>query len=118
MFARTGTPRKPAERKPAREPRSDGLSIKRIAAELNVSPSSVFYWTRDIELTQDQQRHNLYGPRGPQDPELVARRGTAWRERSQQKRRGFQREGRTRARQGDPLHMAGCLLYWAEGSKS
>lgn len=29
----------------------------------------------------------------------------------------FQREGRTRARSGDLLHQAGCLLYWAEGSK-
>jgi len=29
----------------------------------------------------------------------------------------YQREGRERARGRDPLHMAGCMLYWAEGSK-
>ena len=29
-----------------------------------------------------------------------------------------QREGRALARRGDPLHQAGCMLFWAEGSKS
>jgi hypothetical protein len=29
----------------------------------------------------------------------------------------YQQEGRERARRGDPIHMAGCMLYWAEGSK-
>jgi hypothetical protein len=28
-----------------------------------------------------------------------------------------QKEGRTRAEQGDALFLAGCMLYWAEGSK-
>lgn len=28
-----------------------------------------------------------------------------------------QEEGRIYARLGDPLHAAGCMLYWAEGSK-
>jgi hypothetical protein len=29
-----------------------------------------------------------------------------------------QRAGRAAARAGDPLHVQGCMLYWAEGSKS
>jgi hypothetical protein len=33
-------------------------------------------------------------------------------------RRTYQEEGRRRARQGDPLHQAGCMLYWAEGTKN
>jgi AcrR family transcriptional regulator len=118
MFVGTGRPRKPIEREEARELRQQGVPIKRIAKALDVSPSSVFYWTRDIELTEEQQRRNLRGPRGPHDPEWVARRAAAWRRRSQKKRLRYQREGRERAREGDPLHMAGCLLYWAEGTKS
>ena len=30
----------------------------------------------------------------------------------------WQREGRARAREGDRIHMAGCMLYWAEGSRT
>jgi transposase len=118
MFVDTGTPRKPFEREEARKLRLQGMSIKRIAKTLEVSPSSVFYWTRDIELTPDQKLQNLRGPTGPQNPEHVARRAADWRDRSRRKRLEYQEEGRTRARQSDPLHMAGCLLYWAEGSKS
>jgi hypothetical protein len=33
-------------------------------------------------------------------------------------RRVCQEEGRQTARQEDPLHRAGCMLYWAEGAKS
>jgi len=29
----------------------------------------------------------------------------------------WQEEGRQRARDSNPLHLAGCMLYWAEGSK-
>jgi hypothetical protein len=117
MFVGTGTPRKPIEREEARRLREEGISIKRIAGMLGVSPSSVFHWTRDIELTPEQRLRNIRGPLGPQDPELVKKRAAAWRERCQRKRRQYQRDGRERARQGDALHMAGCMLYWAEGTK-
>jgi hypothetical protein len=40
-----------------------------------------------------------------------------WAEMKREQRRAYQREGRRRARQGDPLHQAGCMLYWAEGTK-
>jgi hypothetical protein len=29
-----------------------------------------------------------------------------------------QLEGRAMARRGEPLHLSGCMLYWAEGSKT
>jgi transposase-like protein len=118
MFAGTGRPRKPMERMKARELRLQGMPIKRIARALDVSPSSVFYWTRDIELSAEQIRRNLRGPSGPQDPARVARRAASWRRRSREKRLGYQLDGRHRARRADPLHMAGCMLYWAEGTKS
>jgi len=40
-----------------------------------------------------------------------------WAEMKREERRAYQREGRRRAKQGDPLHEAGCMLYWAEGTK-
>jgi transposase-like protein len=118
MFVGTGKPRKPVERVKARELRLRGMSIKRIARALGVSPSSVFHWTRDIQLSEEQARRNLPGPSGPQDPARVARRAASWRRRSREKRLGYQLDGRHRARRADPLHMAGCMLYWAEGTKS
>lgn len=59
----------------------------------------------------------LRGATGPCDPELIARRAEGWRVRSRQRLAAFQLEGRRRAREGNAFHMAGCMLYWAEGSK-
>ena len=38
-------------------------------------------------------------------------------EECRRRRAAWQLEGRARAREEDLLHQAGCLLYWAEGSK-
>jgi hypothetical protein len=108
---------KPLERLQARELRRAGLPFKRIAARLNVSPSSAYTWTKDIELTEAQKAVNLRGPRGPLNPEDVRRRAAAWATRCRGRRAESQTEGRAAARAGDSLHLAGCMLYWAEGSK-
>lgn len=114
MFAMT----KPATRLLARELRREGLPYKRIAAQLGVSPSSVHLWARDTVLTEEQKQFNLRGPRGPQNPERVRRRAESWAAKCRAMRRVCQEEGRQTARQEDPLHRAGCMLYWAEGAKS
>jgi Homeodomain-like domain-containing protein len=108
---------KPRERARARELRGRGEPYKRIAAELGVSVNSAYRWTRDIELSDEQRRRNQVGPRGPQNPLQIARRAAAWTRLHRERRNAYQEEGRRRARDGDPLHMAGCMLYWAEGSK-
>ena len=105
------------ERAKARELRRAGLPYKRIAAQLKVSVGSVHLWTKDIELTDEQKSANLRGPRGPHNPEHVRKRAQAWAARCRRVRAESQEEGRTAARRGDPLHLAGCMLYWAEGSK-
>jgi Homeodomain-like domain-containing protein len=118
MFVYSGHPRKPDERAQARRLRREhGTPIKRIAAILHVSPSSVHKWTADIRLSPEQRRRNYYDASGPLNPDDVARRARAWAEKSRERRRQAQEEGRLRAREGDPLHMAGCMLYWAEGTK-
>jgi hypothetical protein len=93
------------------------MALKRIAAMLGVSPATAHNWTSDIELTPEQRDRNLRGPGGPQCPEQIRRRAAAWAGRNRERRAQFQEEGRERARQGDPLHLAGCMLYWAEGAK-
>lgn len=90
--------------------RRAGTPVRQIAATLGVSLSSVSIWTRDIELTLEQRAANL--------ARAGAVRGANWSERHREVRRRFQAEGRERARLAEPLHIAGCMLYWAEGAKS
>jgi hypothetical protein len=105
------------ERAEARRLRGKGLQLKRIAAALGVSVGSVHLWTNDIELTPEHIAQNLRGPRGPQNPEHVRKRVAAWTARCRKERAACQRDGREDAREGDPMHHAGCMLYWAEGAK-
>jgi Homeodomain-like domain len=108
---------KPLERQKARELRAAGMPYKRIAAHLGVSPSSAYVWTSDIELTDEQKDANLRGPRGPLNPGDARKRADAWSARCRQRRAACQEEGRAAARRSDLLHLAGCMLYWAEGGK-
>jgi len=73
----------------------------------------VSLWVRDVELSSDQ-RHALRDW-----AEEARRRGNArTTERARATRLAAQNEGRARARRADPLHLAGCMLYWGEGGKS
>jgi hypothetical protein len=102
----------------ARELRAAGRPYRVIASELNVSVNSAYRWTRDIELTPEQKKQNLRGPTGPLNPDLV-RRQIAGRVAAARVRRAVcQAEDRAAARQGDFLHQAGSMLYWAEGAKA
>jgi AcrR family transcriptional regulator len=89
--------------------REDGLSMKEIARILGVSLSSVSLWVRDIEL-EDVQQASLR-------LRAARRRGQASAAWARRHRRDAQETGRRRARRDDPLHMAGCMLFWAEGDK-
>jgi hypothetical protein len=79
---------------------------------------SAHLWTSDIGLTAEQQDRNLRGPEGPLNPDRARRAALTWSRRCREKRAAYQEEGRRRARQGKPLHQAGCMLYWAEGAKA
>lgn len=119
MFVGTGTLRKPEEYREARRlRREEGMPIKRIADRLDVSPGTVHAWCKDIELTPEQRQRNQFGPRGPQNPEHIAARAAAWRRKNRDRRLCSQLEGRLRAHDMQALHIAGCMLYWAEGTKA
>jgi transposase-like protein len=105
---------KTEERQAARALRVEqGLSVKEIASAVGVSTATASRWVRDIELTADQQRALATHDRG--DRVLSGKRH---RERARRRRAAWQAEGAQRAREGRPFHLAGCMLFWAEGSRS
>ncbi|HUN10443.1 MAG TPA: hypothetical protein PLQ56_27830 [Aggregatilineales bacterium] len=102
-------------REQARSLRRQGYSIKQICQQLGVAKSSVSLWVRDIPLTEAQlanlkQRHPIFHGQHA-GSQAIAAKHRALREQ-------YQQEGRIKAREGDMLHQAGCMLYWAEGTKS
>jgi transposase len=101
---------KTAERDMARKLRREGLSMREIERRLGVARSTVSLWVREIELT-DHQLEELQA-RG------VSARTRARRIYYRARRRMFQDEGRVVARNSEPLHAAGCMLFWAEGSRN
>lgn len=107
---------KPYEREEARRlRREEGLSVKEICKLLGVAKSSVSVWVRDIELTPEQRE--VLSLRRPH--EKGRHKGAiANRNKGLARRKQYQENGRLKAREADPLHLAGCMLYWAEGSKT
>jgi hypothetical protein len=96
--------------------RSQGASIKEIADFLKVSKGSVSPWVAHIVLNK-QQISNLRGRklRGAHAGRLAA--AATNKEKYQKSRQASRSMGFSEAT-GYPLHVAGCMLYWAEGSKS
>jgi AcrR family transcriptional regulator len=95
--------------------RTEGLSVRELAAVAGVSKGSVSLWVRDIELTDAQvavlqARNPAYnGQRLGAEAQVALGRA---------RRAAYQQEGRARVRAGDERFVQACLLYWAEGTKS
>lgn len=105
------------ERDEARRLRKEeGLSLKRIANQLNVAKSSVSVWVRDIELTDDQIQ-KLVDSNSIRIHQL--RGGYSRQNKALELRKKYQDNGRQLAkkRKDDALFIAGCMLYFAEGGK-
>lgn len=99
----------------ARALRREGLSIRDIEQHLGVSRSSVSLWVRDIELTPEQHAR-LDQRNAARGRQLYG--NVVWAAECLHRRRWWQAEGRLAARAGDATHAAGCMLFWAEGSKA
>jgi len=99
------------EKEEARRLRQDsGLSIGKIAKQLNVSQSSVSIWVRDIVLS-DKQKEQLNQNKINGQLEGVRKQSQY----QKIKRQTYQKTGFDEAT-GESLHIMGCMLYWAEGS--
>jgi hypothetical protein len=106
---------RPDAQERAREMRREGASVKEIAAAVKASKSSVSGWVAGIEITPEQ-RERL-------DDRVRANGGRvgsyqARSERARSARRAAQLDGRRTAQEPNSLHLAGAMLYWAEGTKS
>jgi hypothetical protein len=101
-------------REAARALRRRGASLRSISAAVGAAPSTVSLWVRDLPLPE-AARARLEGA----DPVRSGRRTgqLAWSRLTRTARLAAQDSGRRLARAGDPLHVAGCMLFWAEGSK-
>lgn len=107
---------KTTERSEARRLRGEeGLSVRQISHRLGVSKASVSIWVRDVELTAEQhERLRAQNPRyGAQS--LGAAKNA---EKARLARMAWQQEGRAMARSQGAGFAAGCMLYWAEGTKT
>jgi hypothetical protein len=103
---------KNVEKQQSVELRKQGWSIKKIASHVNVAKSSVSVWVRDIALTEEQKL----------GLEQNVRKGVLKSIQTKIKncreiRNKYQSEGKEHAKNLNPLHLAGCMLYWAEGGK-
>jgi hypothetical protein len=74
----------------------------------------VSLWVRDIPLTEEQiaelQSRSATSPGQLAGAAANVTLGRA-------RRRSYQREGRASISSADPLHLAGCMLFWAEADK-
>ncbi len=102
-------------REQARQLRTQGISVIQIAEQLGVSKGSVSVWVRDIELTPSQIE-NLKKSNHRQAGQLIGAKANQ--QKALEKRKKWQEFGRIKAREGNLLHMKGCMLYWAEGAKN
>lgn len=91
------------ERSQARFLRARGASYTEIARMLKTAQATATRWVSDIDLTEEQRAG------------IVLR---SYRLLPLRKRLAYQMEGRAKTREGDLLHLLGCMLYWGEGSKS
>jgi transcriptional regulator with XRE-family HTH domain len=107
---------KPEKRAEARRLRTEhGMALRAIAEQIGVSKASVSLWVRDIELTPEQEAA-LLAANPVRNGQLLGMR--VRRERCRGQRIAAQEHGRELALRRDPDHIAGCMLYWAEGSKA
>lgn len=105
---------KPEKRAMARKLRKQGMSILAIAKKVGAAKSSVSGWCQDIQLAPEQEKA-LQKSNARREAQVKGARANVIKHRK--KRRKYQEEGRQKAHEGDPLHLAGCMLYWAEGAK-
>ncbi|PJF40933.1 MAG: hypothetical protein D6737_13530 [Chloroflexi bacterium] len=96
-----------------RELRRQGLSISEIVRLTNTSLHTVKHWVRDIVISEEVLQNSPHGKR--YRAQIAAAHVS--RVKHRELRRHYQEEGRIKAREGNPLHLKGCMLYWAEGGK-
>lgn len=95
----------------AKELRKQGYSLNRIKDILKVLKSSVSKWVKDVEIERGDK------PLKTTKEKLLNYRDNV-KKKHAELRKLYQKEGYAKANLLNPLHIQGCMLYWAEGGKS
>lgn len=95
-----------------------GLSIRKIAKQINVSQGTVSLWVRNIELT-DEQKKTIDKNCSLSSYEARIRGGNAKRNIHLKLRQEYQGQGRELLKKykNDSLFISGIIMYWCEGGK-
>ncbi len=102
------------EEKKAKKLRMQGKSFNEISYILKVSKRSINRWVKDIILTKKQQE--ILNMKNPIYNKNV-NGANATKLKYFKLRKQYQNDGKKIALQYEPLHIMGCMLYWAEGWK-
>lgn len=105
---------KSSKRNEAEHLRRQGYSINEISRIIGAAKSSVSLWVRHIELAADQKERLEQRRRQVGTDNRGSQRNA---ENYLKLRKQYQEIGRAKAREGNQLHLIGCMLYWAEGAK-
>lgn len=97
----------------ARQLRIEGYSIGSIAKTLGVSKGSISVWVRDINLTPEQ-----LDALGKYKKTCGVKAGNIKRNKFLKIRSEYQEQGKEKIKTASLLYCMGCMLFWAEGSKS
>jgi len=108
--------KKDKEKNEAKKLRANGMSIKEIAKKLNVSQASVSLWVSDVLLTEEQK--NKLQERNPISKLYAGRKASELNATKARIKRLEQQFVGRKEIGGFDLHLAGCMLYWCEGSKN
>lgn len=94
----------------------EGKSLGQIAKELGIAKSTASLWLKSIKLTKTQLKS--LDKQNPAKKEFKGKRTVSEfnRKQAQNKRIIYQDIGRKDCKDFN-LHLAGCMLYWAEGRK-
>ena len=95
------------------ELRKKGMSIIDICNEMQIAKGTIYYWVRNVELTNEQKKYLKSGRKTGQ-----AKASRAMKKKALLAREKYQEEGRKKARENEIDHCIGCMLYWGEGTKS
>lgn len=94
----------------------EGLSLRQIASKLGVSKSSISGWVKSVKLNKKQTANLAMQNPASKNYKGVRVAAKINKERAANVRLNFQRVGREESHDFN-LHLAGCMLFWAEGSK-
>jgi transcriptional regulator with XRE-family HTH domain len=105
------------EKEDARQLREEGCSIKEISRKVGVSKSSVSIWTRNIVLSEEQQRG--LSERGRSKKSIEKRRMSRLKNEADKRQKIIDKaKKRIEKISKHELLLIGSALYWAEGGKT